>query len=354
VGRESLADQSLLSQTLDAFDAQTVAKLRSNMVELVSQRSRTLARIRQRKDTILDLDMTDLPCSALCEGATKGRTTARRGCTVRQLSVPYNHRYREPLDAFLHTGNTNCAVPLEQIITYLEESYGWERTLREKIIWRLDSGYGSDKKLSWLMRRGYRVVAKGLSGTRAANWARNVPAGDWRPVGSTQDYVELPRIPSITSPHRCLLVRTEQTKSEGYRYSYLISTLKNWVRPKGHVLFYNQRQGIEKEIQLIKSVLGLKHKRKHSFTGMEALALLTVMANLELVWYRRALGLDELGIKRFIRDVIKTPGNATSGRSGIRVELGPEIKYFQALNNWKPQIALPLYLSESRGILYKN
>ena len=136
-----------------------------------------------------------------------------------------------------------------------------------------------------------------------------------------QDFHELPRIATITSPHRCLLVRTEQTKSEGYRYSYLVSTLKNWVRPKGHVLFYNQRQGIEKEVQQIKCVLGLKHKRKHSFTGMQALALLTVMANLELVWYRRALGLDELGIKRFIRDVIKTPGIVTSGRSGLGVEI---------------------------------
>lgn len=40
VGRESLADQSLLSQTLDAFDAKTVAKLRSNMVEVIAERSR--------------------------------------------------------------------------------------------------------------------------------------------------------------------------------------------------------------------------------------------------------------------------------------------------------------------------
>jgi hypothetical protein len=86
---------------------------------------------------------------------------------------------------------------------------------------------------------------------------------------------------------------------------------------------------------------------------MEALALLTVMANLELVWCRRALGLDELGSEIASRRH-KAPGIVTSGRSGVRVELGPEIKYFQALNNWKPQIALPLYLSESRGILYKN
>ena len=87
---------------------------------------------------------------------------------------------------------------------------------------------------------------------------------------------------------------------------------------------------------------------------MEALALLTLMANLELVWYRRALGLDELGIKRFIRDVIKTPGFVSSGRSGLRVEVAPEVAYYHKLNAWKPQIDLPLYLSETGGILYKN
>jgi len=99
--------------------------------------------------------------------------------------VVYNHRFREPLDAFLHAGNTNCAVPLAQIVTYLEDSYGWERASREKIIWRLDSGYGSDKKLSWLMRRGYRVVAKGVSSTRAVNWARPLQPSDWKRVGAT-------------------------------------------------------------------------------------------------------------------------------------------------------------------------
>ncbi len=88
--------------------------------------------------------------------------------------------------------------------------------------------------------------------------------------------------------------------------------------------------------------------------GRESLALLTVMANLELVWFRRALGSDDLGIKRFIRDVIKTPGIVTSGRSGIGVEIEAEVKYFQLLNNWKPQIDLPLFPSGSGGILYKN
>lgn len=47
---------------------------------------------------------------------------------------------------------------------------------------------------------------------------------------------------------------------------------------------------MEKEIQQVKTVLGLKHKRKRSFRGMQALALMTLAANLELVWFRDVIG----------------------------------------------------------------
>ena len=114
LGRASLADQSLMSRTLDAFEQKSLNRLRSNIVRLLSKRSRALARIGLDRFTILDLDMTDLPCSRRCEGALKGRTTGKRGRTVRQLSLVYNHRYREPLDIFLHPGNVPSAGPLDR------------------------------------------------------------------------------------------------------------------------------------------------------------------------------------------------------------------------------------------------
>lgn len=354
LGRSSLADQSLISQTLDAFEEFSLERLRSNIVTLLAMESRALSRIDRGRFTILDLDMTDLPCSYRCEGATKGRTTGRRGRTVRQLSVVYNHRYREPLNIFLHPGNTNSAGPLEEIVRSLEQSYGWDRALRQGICWRLDSGYGSDKKVSWLMRRGYRVVAKGYSSKRAARWAQSVKLPAWKPIHQAQDLYECDRIPTLTSPHRCFLIRTERTKAAGYSYSYLVTNLRRWVRPRGHAAFYNQRQGMEKEIQQIKSVLGLKHKRKRSFDGMQALALLTLMANWELVWFRRSLGLEHLGMKRFIRDVIKTPGLVSSTRQGIRVQFQAQSTYYQTLRDWAPAAPLPLFSLQTGTILYKN
>ncbi len=64
---------------------------------------------------------------------------------------------------------------------------------------------------------------------------------------------------------------------------------------------------------------------------MQALALLTVIGNLQLVWFRRSLGLDQLGIKRFIRDVIETPGIVVSKRSDLKISFHPENTYYQTL-----------------------
>jgi len=197
-------------------------------------------------------------------------------------------------------------------------------------------------------------VAKGLSDRRAAAWARGLPEEAWKAVHSTQDVYEQGRLRTLTSPHRCLVIRTHRSKFQGYRYSYLASNLQKWVRPKGHVLFYNQRQGIEKEIQQIKTVLGLKHKRKRSFKAMQALALLTLAANLLLVWSRHELGLDDLGLKRFLRSVIKTPGWVTLRRTGLSVRLSPEITCYQQLTQWQPKLPFPLFLSQPETILYKN
>ncbi len=354
VGRQSLADQSLMSQTLDAFETRSLEHLRAQIVVLLGEQSRAIARIRRGRMTILDLDMTELPCSARCEGATRGWTTGKRGQTLRQLSLVYNYRYREPLDVFLHPGNMHCAAPLREIVTHLEQSHGWDRSTREIICWRLDSGYGSDRKLSWLMRRGYRVVAKGYQRRRAALWARPLDETVWKRVNETQDLYEQERIATLRSPHRCFLVRTRRHRRPGYHYSYLVSNLKRWVRAQGHVAFYNHRQGIEKEIQQIKTVLGLKHKRKRSFNGMQALALMTLMANLQLVWFRHSLGLDHLGLKRFIRDVIQTPGICLSTRRGLRVSFEQEDPYTQQLTKWNSKTTLPLFPSQFGGILYKN
>ena len=73
-----------------------------------------------------------------------------------------------------------------------------------------------------------------------------------------------------------------------------------------------------------------------------------------LVWFRHELRLDHLGLKRFLRDVLKTPGFVTQRRSGLSVRFIPENPYFQQLSDWKSKLPLPLFSSQSGSILYKN
>lgn len=45
---------------------------------------------------------------------------------------------------------------------------------RQRTVWRMDGGAGSDAQLRWLLDRGYQTIAKGISNRRAKALARQV------------------------------------------------------------------------------------------------------------------------------------------------------------------------------------
>ena len=200
LGRSSLADQSLLSDMLNVFDAHSVEKLRAGMVRANKRNSQALNDIRKRQRITIDIDMSDLPCSKRCEGATKGYTTARKGTPVRQMTLVYVHKHQELLDIHLHTGNTHCSGPLQKIIRALEKQYGITETQRKKITLRIDSGYGSDQTITWLGQRGYKVLAKGTSSRRAAAIGRSInPKRKWIRISSDQYALRIKKLKTIAT-----------------------------------------------------------------------------------------------------------------------------------------------------------
>ena len=158
LGRSSLADQSLLSELLNKFDERSIAKLRNGVVNTNKKKSQALKDLRRGYRVMIDIDMTDLPCSKKCEGAKKGYTTARKGTPVRQLSLIYASKHQELLAIHLHPGNTHCTDPLKKEIEGFERQYGITKKQRTRITLRVDSGYGSDENITWLCKRGYHVA----------------------------------------------------------------------------------------------------------------------------------------------------------------------------------------------------
>jgi len=339
--RSSLADQSLLSEMLNKFDEHSVDKLRAGIVRTNKRESQALRDLRRGYSVTIDIDMSDLPCSKRCEGAKKGYTTARKGTPVRQMTLINASKHQELLDILLHPGNTHCSEPLQEVIKTFEKQYGITETKRKRITLRVDSGYGSDENINWLCERGYKVLAKGYSSRRAAALARSIkPNRKWIKISSDQYVLKVKRIKKIRSPHQVLLVKTKSTKTKsGWTYSTLVTNFMK-KSPTSLVELYNQRQAIEKEIQQVKSVLGLKHKRKKSFNGMAALSLFTLMANNLLVWFKRTMPtkVHRLGLKRLIHEILAIPGTISGYAGSFKIAIEPQYSFSKILLSLSDQL----------------
>lgn len=71
-GQEQFAEQSTLARTLDAFDEESIGRLRTAFETILQTHSLALAHDYRRGDLWLDGDLTGLPASRLSQGSTKG------------------------------------------------------------------------------------------------------------------------------------------------------------------------------------------------------------------------------------------------------------------------------------------
>lgn len=77
-GRQSFAEQSTLSRTLDAFGQEQIAQLRQGSERLFRRESRTLRHDFDRDWLWLDIDLTPLPASKHAEASTKGKIGGKK------------------------------------------------------------------------------------------------------------------------------------------------------------------------------------------------------------------------------------------------------------------------------------
>jgi len=71
-GRDRFAEQSTIADTLDAFNEETIAQLRSAIETIYLRWSRTKAHDFSNEFLILDIDLTGLPASKHAQSSTKG------------------------------------------------------------------------------------------------------------------------------------------------------------------------------------------------------------------------------------------------------------------------------------------
>lgn len=221
----------------------------------------------------------------------------------------------------MYPGNRHTVQCLQPAVLAAETALELSSAQRKRTVWRLDGGAGSDEQISWLLKRDYQLVAKGMSNRRAEVLARQVRRWDmyhdaW--LGEVDPPVDYGR------PVRVFVKR--RRKDDQFCYSYYVSTL---ILPsKAHFLaYYDRRGGAEVEqFRNDKTGLSMEARRKQSFVGQKGYILLTDLAhNLLADFAQRALvdsKFEAYGLKRIVRDLLAFPGRLVFDQGKlVRVEL---------------------------------
>jgi hypothetical protein len=335
-GLPGCAEQSVIADTLDAATEDDVVALRQVVEATFLQHSQARRHNLEREVLVLDLDLSPLPASKRSEGSERCYMGRCRSKTGRKLVRVRAAQYQETVWEDVRPGRTvetlavvQAAVAAAERLLDLEGDRPEARAKRARVEWRLDSGWGSDEILNWLLARAYQVTGKFTSNSRVRKLVPAIPA--WEPTSSPgRDVAAVPTPAELARPTQQYAVRTPSAKKpEGYQYAVVVSSRLE-LSMLGVIDHYDGRAGMEAELKSDKRGLGLGTLRKGRLAAQQMVVLLTTLAHNVLVWSHRWLArgaprLARFGIVRLIQEVWAVPGRVKLIDGEIRrVRFRPE------------------------------
>ena len=335
-GLPGCADQSVIAQTLDAASEEDVAAVRAAVEATFVRFSQARRHHFAAAILTLDLDLSPLPTSKRAEGSERGYMGRCRSKTGRKLVRVRAAAYHETVWEDVLPGRTaegvavlQAAVAAAERLLGLGDDTPDGRAKRARTEWRLDSGWGGEEAINWLLCRGYQVTGKFKSASRVRKLIR--PVGAWQATTSIgREVAVVPQPVELALPVPQYAVRTiSADRPDGYYYAVLFSTREDltMLRVVDH---YDGRAGMEADLKGDKHGLGLAALRKHKLCAQKIAVLLTELAHNVLIWAKRWLRqkaprLEPFGIVRLVREVWAIPGRVqlVDGRVK-RVCLHPE------------------------------
>lgn len=309
-GREQFAQQSTLADTLDAFSAHAVEQLRQATQTIYRQQGR-LWRHDFGNRLVLDIDLTGLPCSPQAQASEKGYFSQEKNTYGRQLVRASAPAYHETLHSQLYPGGQSGQAIFKPTVRALQAQFAWSREQRQQIIWRTDSGLGTDANINWALTHDYQVLMKGYNGKRASALGRRIAARDWYQLAD-EKWVALPaHAPRYARRTQTLLLRWRTPKTKKMKYATLVHSLLDYDWHSIPAL-YDDRGAMEGEIKADKFGLLLPRRRKRLFAAQEALILLTDLAHNLATWTQDWMFADSRfatsGPFALVHDVFCVPG----------------------------------------------
>ena len=312
-GRTGCAEQSTIAPTLQASTVETVVQL-SRVSWYYLKRYGQMPHHRFAERLLwVDVDVTPLPIGARAEGSERtwmGRNRSKTGRKVLRWTASAS---KEILHETLLRGQASAVPALKTALGELETHLGWTRERRQRMVLRLDGGFGTTDVLNWLLSRGYQVVAKISHSGRVRKLRQAL--GPWQPTSSPGR-----EIAAVLHPHRFCrttrqwVIRTPKAKG-GYQYAVLVTTLPD-LDPVALADAYDSRALIESSFCQDKQALGLVTRRQRRWEAQQMVLLLARLAHHLLLWGKQWLSrvpatrrrLQGYGLVRLLRDVWAVPG----------------------------------------------
>ena len=373
-GRNGCAEQSVISDTLDACTPENVEQMERAMQAIYQQQSAGHRHDYQQGYQLLDVDMTGQPCGRKAAFATKGYFAKQRNRRGRQLGRVLASWYREIVVDRLYDGKTQLPKAFQELVLAAEEVLGLDEAKRQRTILRADGHGGSRDDVNWALSRGYHIHTKEYSGDRARKLAETVdmwyddPKVPGRQVGwVTAEVTEYIR------PVKRIAVRTRK-KNGQWGIGVLLSTLPPKVAVLlarmpidrlqdplavllAYVYFYDLRSGgVETEFKEDKQGLGITKRNKKRFEAQQMMVQLNALAHNLIVWSRRWLAqtyrkVERFGILRMVRDVFHLRGLIYFRDDGSieRIILDQADPYGPGLCTGLRRLLVPLQVDVSLG-----
>ncbi len=329
-GRTTCAEQSTISDTLNACTPETVVQMRTALKAIVRTYSQSYRHDYQTGWLVLDVDVTGLVAGRQGEGVSKGYFPNQKNRRGRQLGRVIATRYDELLFECLYEGKRQLDRSLPELISGAEDVLNLAENQRKMTIIRSDAGGGTDANLNWVLGRDYQILIKVKNWRRAEKLAASVQTwqADSKVAGREVGWVTQPH--AYVRPTRQLALR-ERKKNGKWSYHVIVLTLTDALlfelcdqtmpasASARDILLvalhaYDRRGGgAETQNRNDKQGLHLMHRNKQKFAAQEMLVLLAQLAHNVVIWTRNDLAqsvpcFQKYGVLRTVRDVFQIPG----------------------------------------------
>lgn len=226
-GRTSCAEQSTVSETLNAVSAGNIVEMEGFIGQVYREHSLCYQHDYKKNWLLLDVDLTGMLAGKQAEGSEKGYFSGERNGRGRQVGRVYASQYDEIVNEQLYSGKVQLEASLLELVKMTEKVLDSDEHHRKHTIVRVDGGGGTDKNIDRLLLDGYWILMK------VKNWQRTQKL-----VKTVTSWHNLPELPGhdagwVGTPHeyekdtRQLAIRWPKEKG-GFHYCVLVFRLTDF------------------------------------------------------------------------------------------------------------------------------